>query len=307
MSRTVLAATLLVLCLGHSSSATAQSAVSETMRPLLWQADMAPSTIGEINVFRRFSSDRTEQMTRFYADVLGFAPLAEGAPRMIRYPIGASEVKLFPSPPSAPSTAAVRELAGLRLLTYFFADEASLVARLKAFEVPAPTFKTSADGRRATLVRDPDGEWLELVVLRNATPEQLARFEVGIGVADLQASRAFYRDLMGLTETGPAHDELLGTDKYTYRHRTTTINVWQAEANAPKDAETAGIQYIVWDVEAVNELAVRRAARITTPLAAPSNMRTVWLADPDGVANYFAQFAGQDNSPPRSRAHDPAR
>jgi catechol 2,3-dioxygenase-like lactoylglutathione lyase family enzyme len=299
MSRTVLAGTLLVLWLAPTSLVTAQSPVAETMRPLLWQADMAPSTIGEINVFRRFSSDRTEEMKRFYADVLGFTPLAEGAPRMIRYPIGASEVKLFPSPPSAPATGNVRELAGLRLLTYFFDDEAALVARFRRVGATGPAFKALADGRRAAFVQDPDGDWLELVVLPNATPEQLARFEVGVGVADLKASRAFYRDLMGLTETGPLHDELLGTDKYTYRHRTTTINIWQAQANAPKDTETAGIQYIVWNVEAVNEIALRRDATITAPLAAPSNMRTVWLADPDGVANYFAQFAGQDNSPPK--------
>jgi hypothetical protein len=27
-------------------------------------------------------------------------------------------------------------------------------------------------------------------------------------------------------------------------------------------------------------------------------MRTIWLFDPDGVSNYFAEFAGNDNTPP---------
>jgi hypothetical protein len=30
-------------------------------------------------------------------------------------------------------------------------------------------------------------------------------------------------------------------------------------------------------------------------------MRTVWLLDPDGINNYFAQYGGNDNSPPRGR------
>jgi hypothetical protein len=29
-------------------------------------------------------------------------------------------------------------------------------------------------------------------------------------------------------------------------------------------------------------------------------MRTVWLRDPNGVSNYFAQFAGHDNTPPHA-------
>lgn len=301
---TFAAAALLGALLGGSTVALAQPAASPpTLRPLLWQGEMAPSTIGEINVFRRFSSERTEEMMRFYAQALGFEPLAQdgGALRMIRYPIGASEVKLFPSAPSEASTAGVSDAAGLRLLTFFYADEASVAARFAAYGAPAPAFKALTDGRRAALVRDPDGEWIELVVVPNATAEELARFEIGIGASDVAATRAFYRDVMGLAETGPAHYPLLGVDKYTYRHRTTTINVWDVGAGVPKDAVTGGIQYIVWDVEAVNDLVTRRGVPIATPLSAPGTMRSVWLADPDGVANYFAQFAGQDNTPPRGR------
>src|ERR1700752_69264 len=94
---TAAAASMLALWLVGTSLAFAQRAAPVTVQPFLWQAEMAPSTVGEVNVFRRFSSDRTEQMTRFYAEVLGLQPLPTGAnPRMIRYPIGDSEVKLFP-------------------------------------------------------------------------------------------------------------------------------------------------------------------------------------------------------------------
>jgi catechol 2,3-dioxygenase-like lactoylglutathione lyase family enzyme len=140
---------------------------------------------------------------------------------------------------------------------------------------------------------------VELVVVPGAGAETLARFEIGLTVADLAASRAFYGDFMGLIEQPAVRDELLGTVKHTFKHGTTTINLWSFGAELPKDVQTAGMQYIVWNVASVDELARARGARIDQPLSAPGQMRTVWLFDPDGVSNYFAQFAGNDNTPPR--------
>ena len=51
---------------------------------------------------------------------------------------------------------------------------------------------------RAALVQDPAGHWVELVIVPGASADALARFEIGLAVADLARSRAFYRDLMGL-------------------------------------------------------------------------------------------------------------
>ncbi len=59
------------------------------------------------------------------------------------------------------------------------------------------------------------------------------------------------------------------------------------------------MQYIVWNVAGVNDVAMARGAKIDRPLSAPGQMRTVWLLDPDGVSNYFAQYGGNDNSPPK--------
>jgi len=39
------------------------------------------------------------------------------------------------------------------------------------------------------------------------------------------------------------------------------------------------------------ELAKARGAKIDRPLSGPGFPRTVWFVDPDGVSNYFAQFA----------------
>lgn len=271
------------------------------MRPYLWQAGMAPSEVGEVNVFRRFSSDVAGPMRTFYADLLELAPLPaqpSGGGQMIRHPVGTSEVKLFPVAPSAPSQDAVTDRIGVAVLTFFYRDRGLLESRFTSHGFEVPEFRADANGKAVAFVRDPDGEWVELVVVPDATADALERFEIGLGTADLGATRAFYRDLMGLDEAGPVHDPLLGVDKYTYRHRDLTLNVWGVDPSSPRDAETAGMQYIVWNVEAINEVAEARGADIDRPLSEPGTMRTVWLRDPNGVSNYFAEFAGHDDSPP---------
>ena len=283
--------------------AAAQTPAPQSVRPLLWQAGMKRSEVGEVNVFRRFSSDRADKMREFYGEILELPVLGDGAlggGQMIRYPLGASEVKLFPVAPSAPNTATVSAAIGVRLLTFFFADQRALAQRFARHGLEPPHFQPTPrpNATGAALTQDADGEWVELVVVPNASPQELARFEIGITVADLDASRAFYRDLLGLDEHPPVRDELLGTTRYAYTHGATTINLFSFGPNLPKDVETAGMQYIVWDVAAVNDVAQIRHATIDRPLSNPGQMRTVWLDDPDGNSNYFAQFAGNDNTAP---------
>jgi catechol 2,3-dioxygenase-like lactoylglutathione lyase family enzyme len=280
-----------------------QGSQEPTVRQYLWSAERPKSQVGEINVFRRFSSERTPAMREFYGEVLGLPVLAEtalGGGQMIRYPVGTSEVKLFPVAPSAANTARLTEAVGVRLLTFFFADETAVAQRFTAHGLAAPKF--SPDGSRpgatvAALAQDPDGEWVELVVMPGASAEALARFEIGIAVADLAASRAFYGGVMGLEAQPPADDELLGVVRHAFTHGTTTINLWSAAAGATKDAATGGMQYIVWNVAAIDGVVRERGAAVDRPLSAPGEMRTLWLADPDGVSNYFAEFGGNDNRP----------
>ena len=293
------------LCaLAWSATAVAQSGGSPTVRPFLWQASMPKSSIGEVNVFRRFSSERTAAMREFYGEVLGLPVLPEtalGGGQMIRYPLGLSEVKLFPVMPSPANTAAVNAAIGVRLLTFFYADQAALTQRFAARSLAAPRFVTGtshAGATAAALVQDPDGEWVELVIVPNASATTLARFEIGITVADFAASRAFYGGVLGLDEQPGVRDELLGTTKHSFTHGATTINLWSFGADLPKDPQTSGMQYIVWDVAGIDAVVQQRGARVDRPLSAPGQMRTLWLFDPDGVSNYFAEFAGNDNTPP---------
>lgn len=294
--------TALVL-LGIGSAAAGQGSTPAVVRPYLWSADRPKSELGEINVFRRFSSERTAAMRKFYADVLGLPVLPEsalGAGQMIRYPVGMSEVKLFPVAPSPANTARLSEAVGVRLLTFFYADEAAVAQRFAAHGFPAPEFQRAtshAGASAAALVQDPDGEWVELVVIPGAAADALARFEIGITVSDLAASRAFYGELMGLAAQPAVRDEVLGVVKHPFTHGDTTINLWSFGANLPKDSAAAGMQYIVWNVAAIDALVRERGAAIDRPLSAPGQMRTLWLTDPDGVSNYFAEFSGNDNRP----------
>ena len=274
----------------------AQTTKPETVRPMLWQPEMKPSDVGEINVFRRFPRELRDKMVQFYEQVLGIKPLpgtalgGNNAQRqrdsaqpqtMIRYPIGGSEVKLFPVAMGDPNRARpVRDVIGIRLLTFFFPDEASVAARFKQHGYPAPVFRSNT-----ALVQDPDGQWVELIIVPGAPASTYSRFEIGMTVSDIEKSRAFYRDFVGMDEERPAQHPVLGTTKYSYRSGATTINLWSFGKDLPKDTNSAGIQYITWDVVAVDRVAKARNATIDRPLSAPGPTRTVWLFDPDQITN----------------------
>ena len=275
---------------GAPGRAIAQTETADSAAPFLWQPSM--------NVFRRFSVDRAK-MIEFYGDVLGFRPLETfnlgGNSQMTRFGVGTSEIKLTTTVPRRQyKSGKVNEVIGLRLLTFFFPDEAALTARFTAKGYPAPRFQ-SAGGRRAALVTDPDGQWVELAVVPGAA-EIFDRIEVGITVSDLEKSRAFYRQFVGLEELPPVEDSLFGTTKYPFRHGTTTIVLRSFGSGLPVDDGSAGIQYVFWNVDGVDALAKARNITIDQPLrGALGTLRTVWLADPDGVTNYFAET-------PRARA-----
>jgi len=296
-----------LLAVAAITSVSAQQSPEPTVAPFLWQAEMAGSSVGEINVFRRFSSERAPEMREFYGEVLALTPLPDsaiGGGRMIRYPVGSSEVKLFPSMPSAANASPASGAIGVRLLTFFYLDRAALEQRFAEHGYGAPRFVADPSRSGATaaaLVQDPDGQWVELVVKPRASAEDLARFEIGITVADIEASRAFYAGVLGLAERPSVRDELLETTRYPFTHGATTINLFPVDSSLPKDTVTGGIQYIVWNVAAIDRVVQERGARIDRPLSAPGQMRTLWLLDPDGVSNYFAEFAGNDNTPPATR------
>jgi len=282
---------LLVLGASLSSALLAQTAAPDadaTTASVLWQPSM--------NVFRRFEVP-AERMYEFYGGALGFKQLTTlnvgNGGGVARFQAGAQELKLTRRVGNRSyQGGGVRGATGLRLVTFFFADEAELAARFAQHGLAAPVFKDyRGEGRRSALVQDPDGQDVELVIVRGATAEQLARIEVGITVADLARSLEFYRKFVGLEELTPVEDERFGTRKYSFRHGATTISLRSLGKGLPADTGSGGIQYVVSNVEFVDALAQQRHVPIEQPLSGLRgfDLRTIWLSDPDGVTNYFAE------------------
>jgi catechol 2,3-dioxygenase-like lactoylglutathione lyase family enzyme len=218
-----------------------------------------------------------------------------GGGQMTRFHVGTTEVKLQPSPSEAQApTGGVKDVVGLRVLTFFFPDEAGLSARFKEHGMPPPEFHKASGTTSRAMVKDPSGQWVELVVVPGAPAATFNNIEVGLTVTDLEKSRAFYREFVGLEELPPVADASLGVTKYPFRLGTTTINVWPGGRGLPVNKSSAGIQYVVGNVEAIDARAKERAVQIDRPLGPfGTNLRTVWMGDPDGITNYFAQVAGR--------------
>ena len=261
----------------------------------------ALSTRPSMNVFRRFSVDAAK-ITGFYGGVLGLKALPPlrmpGGGSMILFQIGTGQVKLQATPAASEyASGPVRDVSGLRVFTFFFPDEQALTARFVQHGYPAPQFQATPSGRRA-MVLDPENQWVELVVMAGAPQSVYDAMEVGLTVTDLEKSRAFYRDFVGLEELPAVKDALLGVTKYPFRHGTTTVNVWSFGPTSRVNTRTAGIQYVISDVEAVDAKAKAQSVKIDTPLGNFSaGLRTIWLSDPDGITNYFAQIV---RTPPPS-------
>jgi predicted enzyme related to lactoylglutathione lyase len=255
----------------------------------------ALSTQPSMNVFRRFAVDRAK-MIEFYGEVLGLKQLPSiqlgGGNEMILFAIGTGQVKLQATPAASQyPNGDVKAVTGLRVLTFFYPDEASVVSRFTAKGYPAPSFAARAGGGRVAMALDPEKQWVELVVIPNAPAATYQRLEVGITAANLEKSRAFYRSFVGLEELPPVADSVLGTTKYPFRHGETTINVWSFGPGLPANKSSAGIQYVISNVDAVDAKAKAGAVQIDRPLGAfGQGLRTIWLSDPDGVTNYFAQI-----------------
>ena len=284
-----------LLCFVLSVPVLAQEPVDRdaTVAPLIY--------LPALFVFRRHAVEQ-ERMLEFYGDVLGFEKLPNiGAVGRVK--VGATELKMPPRS-FAPFQRAgiddqypkggVKDATGFRLAGFFFADEAALVARFKQHGYPVPEFRSlPGSANRVALTADPDGQAVELVIVPDAPAATYQQFEIGLTVSDIEKSRAFYRDFMGLEELAPIEDPVFGTTKYSFRNGSTIVSLRSFGAGLPADKTSGIIQFVVTDVERVQELAKNRGITIDRPLTAPrdARLRIVWLDDPDGISQYMTETA----------------
>jgi catechol 2,3-dioxygenase-like lactoylglutathione lyase family enzyme len=272
-------------------------AEDETVGPVLSMAGM--------NVFRRFAAQDPEPLFVYYSEVLGHERLTVfnvgGATGVSTFKAGAgpSQLKFTGRTQGRHyQPAGIDSATGIRLWTFFYSDRAALTQRFTAHGLPAPDFVPVGDtGRLSAVVTDPEGQLVQLIITGDPAGTTYSEIEVGLTVSDLEESRAFYREFVGLEELAPIYDPIFETMKYPYRHGSTTISLRYFGDDLPADTGTGGIQYVVSDVELVERLAKERNVDIDQPLSVLQGfaLRTIWLDDPDGITNYFAQTG----TPPR--------
>jgi catechol 2,3-dioxygenase-like lactoylglutathione lyase family enzyme len=262
-----------------------------------------------MNVYRRFAPEDREKMLEYYGKVLALRALSpinfQGGGQMILFGIGTGQLKLANGLKRGReySTGPVTAGTGIRMVTLFFPSEADLTARFAEFGYLAPVFADGPGGTRIAHVADPGGFMTELVVVPGGSPSAYDRMEVTVAVSDLERSRTFYRDFVGLDELPAVQDARLGVTKHPYRHAETTVNLIAVGSGLPADTGSAGIQYVVNDVDTVDARATARGVTVEEPLSnlAGFSLRTVWLNDPDGVTNYFAQVGVRGDGATSSR------
>jgi catechol 2,3-dioxygenase-like lactoylglutathione lyase family enzyme len=250
-----------------------------------------------MNVFRRFSGD-AKPIYDFYGKVLGLKQLTTynlgGNTNVARFEIGASQLKFTTVVPNRKYQQGVlQDATGLRLLTFFFPNQAPLMERFKANGIAVPEFHPlPGSARSSAIVQDPSGQWVELVIAPDEPSTTYTQIEIGLVVSDIEVSRKFYREFIGLDELPAVKDSVFNTTKYPYRHGSVIVSLRCFGKPAPADTGSGGIQYVVSDVKAVQDLAEARQVKIDQPVNTLSGygLRFVWLDDPDGITDYFAEI-----------------
>jgi catechol 2,3-dioxygenase-like lactoylglutathione lyase family enzyme len=270
----------------------------ETVAPVLRQPSM--------NIFRRFAAADPTPLFDYYSKVLGHESLTTydvgggTGVSTFRAGDGASQLKFTGRTGDRKyQPGGIDNATGIRLWTFFYSDQDALTKRFTDNGLPVPKFEAIGDsGRKSAVVTDPEGQLVQLIITGDPKGTTYNEIEVGLTVSDLDVSRAFYREFVGLEEQEPVFDPVFKTMKYPYRHGTTTISLRHFGDDLPADTGTGGIQYVVSDVEFVDKLARERSIVIDQPLSTLQGfgLRTIWLDDPDGITNYFAQ-TGQPRAP----------
>jgi len=251
-----------------------------------------------MNVFRRFPREVTAAMQTFYTEALALRSLSPiqltASQQMILTGVGSMQIKLS----AGQQGDRLYDMegghaggTGIRFFMLTYPDREVVAQRFVAAGLPAPEFTARGDGMWQATVTDPGGFPIVILIRNGAKDHSDDGVGVGINVSDLDASRAFYREFVGLEEMPAVAAPILGTTLYPYRRGETTLMLYSLGDNAHPDNGSAGIQYVVSDAPMAAARGDHRDLHVQTPLnrLAGFGLITVWLSDPDGVTNYFAQ------------------
>ena len=107
---------------------------------------------------------------------------------------------------------------------------------------------------------------------------------VSFFVRDLAATRRFYRDILGLAETGTAKDGRIVFFSAGRHHHDVSCELMRAEGPGPQPHGVPGLYHVAFDVgEALEDLAAARAWVASQGLAPfGETANSFCVRDPDG-------------------------
>ena len=258
---------------------------------------------------------------KFYGEVLGLAPLPPiefgkttdpvffpGGATMQRFRVGRHEIKLIPGVSTTKKhPGGVATGIGLRLVNYPIADVEAFRKRLAAHGYAEPEIhKLPNSNYRFGLLEDPDGNQVEFFYYDGDGPEGWQEtLHLALTVANVEASRKFYGETLGLKELPPMPLPLDPSRKvYFFQCGPTLIKFWSFGPDMPNRAgrhlDAYGyryIQYFLRDVAKAHEFVKSRGAKIDLPPTPVGSMpaEIMFVADPDGVINemFGVKFGGR--------------
>ncbi|MGX7896843.1 VOC family protein [Tsuneonella sp. HG222] len=251
-----------------------------------------------MNVFRRYPREKTAEMVKFYTEALALRSLSPiqltSTQQMILTGVGSGQIKLSPGQQGDRTydmEGGYYGGTGIRFFMLGYPDARVVRQRFRDAGFAEPQFVRREDGTLQALVADPGGFQIVIQARPGLKDHSDDGVGVGINVSDLAKSKEFYREFVGLDELPPVEDKVLGTTLHPYRHKETRVFLYQLGDNAHPDNGSAGMQYVVSDSPLADAKAKARGIAVETPLnrLAGFDLVTVWLNDPDGVTNYYAQ------------------
>jgi lactoylglutathione lyase len=251
-----------------------------------------------------------DKAVAFYGDVLGLEPMppipfgdqtAEvffpTAVVMQRFKVGTHEIKLIPGTSSTKLyEGGVDKGIGLRMVNYPIADIDAFKARLEEHGYPEPEINAmEGSPYRFGLMEDPDGNTVEFYYYEEGGPPNWEEtIHIALTVSDVEASRKFYGEVLGLTALPAVAMPGDGRDVHLFMCGPTIIKFWRYDGDLPNRAgrhlDQFGyryIQYATKDIRGAHDWVKNQGATVELPPTAVGSMpaEIMFVADPDGIIN----------------------
>ena len=234
----------------------------------------------------------------FYRDVIGLSelpsmPLGGGSEqRRVRAGKHMLKFNCLAKPPER-QRGGTEKAIGIRLLALFIDDLDPVLERITAAERKFAMLPVSeALGYRVAMVKDPEGNVVELIGLKKPAGKELsARLQIGLTVGDLERTKRFYGELLGLPEQPPMKIGSANVDtRYAFTWGATTVKFWKIPGELPVQTGSpnsfAGIRYFTAMVEDIDAAHAAVKSKDIPVMMAPIELGTVarlmFIADPDG-------------------------